>query len=258
MPERLHSRAGQGLSAGQRAVARRGGGRTDAGGDAADRADGPRDAGRGPHGGHLRPIAAAGGQRLELRLDVRDARRVPRPPRRRTDAATPSPPSSATACQRGSARGAGLGLRRPAGRRAGQRRRLQADGRGPRQPGPGRAANGRRRRGRRRATTRPAWKASSPACGPTRPGSISTSTGSRPSRWACRVGDVFDALQVYMGSLYVNNFNEFGRSWQVNVQADAQFPPHARRSRATEGPQQPRARWFRWARWSTPATSAGR
>ena len=38
-----------------------------------------------------------------------------------------------------------------------------------------------------------------------------------------RVGDVFDTLQVYLGSLYVNNFNEFGRSWQVNVQADAQF-----------------------------------
>ena len=35
--------------------------------------------------------------------------------------------------------------------------------------------------------------------------------------------DVFNALQVYMGSLYVNNFNEFGRSWQVNVQADAGF-----------------------------------
>lgn len=35
--------------------------------------------------------------------------------------------------------------------------------------------------------------------------------------------DVFDTLQVYMGSLYVNNFNEFGRSWQVNVQADSRF-----------------------------------
>ncbi len=37
------------------------------------------------------------------------------------------------------------------------------------------------------------------------------------------VSDVFDMLQVYMGSLYVNNFNEFGRSWQVNIQADAAF-----------------------------------
>ena len=37
------------------------------------------------------------------------------------------------------------------------------------------------------------------------------------------IGDVFNSLQVYMGSLYVNNFNEFGRSWQVNLQADGQF-----------------------------------
>ena len=37
------------------------------------------------------------------------------------------------------------------------------------------------------------------------------------------VGDVFDMLQIYMGSLYVNNFNQFGRSWQVNVQADPEF-----------------------------------
>src|SRR5205823_6638360 len=35
--------------------------------------------------------------------------------------------------------------------------------------------------------------------------------------------DVFDALQVYLGSLYVNDFNRFGRSWQVVVQADGPF-----------------------------------
>jgi multidrug efflux pump len=37
------------------------------------------------------------------------------------------------------------------------------------------------------------------------------------------VTDVFDALQVYLGSYYVNDFNRFGRTWQVNVQADAPF-----------------------------------
>ena len=37
------------------------------------------------------------------------------------------------------------------------------------------------------------------------------------------VSDVFNTLQVYLGSYYVNNFNEFGRTWQVNVQADQQF-----------------------------------
>jgi multidrug efflux pump subunit AcrB len=37
------------------------------------------------------------------------------------------------------------------------------------------------------------------------------------------VSDVFDLLQVYFGSLYVNDFNRFGRTWQVNVQADASY-----------------------------------
>jgi multidrug efflux pump subunit AcrB len=34
---------------------------------------------------------------------------------------------------------------------------------------------------------------------------------------------VFDALQIYMGSYYVNDINKFGRTWQVNVQADPAF-----------------------------------
>jgi multidrug efflux pump len=37
------------------------------------------------------------------------------------------------------------------------------------------------------------------------------------------LSDVFDALQGYLGSYYVNDFNRFGRTWQVNVQADAPF-----------------------------------
>ena len=37
------------------------------------------------------------------------------------------------------------------------------------------------------------------------------------------MSDVFSTLQVYLGSYYVNNFNEFGRTWQVNVQADPRF-----------------------------------
>ncbi len=35
--------------------------------------------------------------------------------------------------------------------------------------------------------------------------------------------NVFNALQVYLGSYYVNQFNEFGRVWQVNLQADNRF-----------------------------------
>jgi multidrug efflux pump len=37
------------------------------------------------------------------------------------------------------------------------------------------------------------------------------------------VSDVFSTLQVYLGSFYVNNYNNFGRTWQVVVQADHQF-----------------------------------
>jgi multidrug efflux pump len=35
--------------------------------------------------------------------------------------------------------------------------------------------------------------------------------------------DVFDTLQIYLGSLYVNDFNLFGRTYQVVAQADSQF-----------------------------------
>jgi multidrug efflux pump subunit AcrB len=42
-----------------------------------------------------------------------------------------------------------------------------------------------------------------------------------------QVTDVFNTLQVYVGSYYVNNFNQFGRTWQVNVQADANFRDQA-------------------------------
>ncbi len=38
-----------------------------------------------------------------------------------------------------------------------------------------------------------------------------------------QVSDVFNTLQYYLGSFYVNNFNEFGRTWQVNIQADQRF-----------------------------------
>ena len=37
------------------------------------------------------------------------------------------------------------------------------------------------------------------------------------------ISDIFDTLQVYLGSLYVNDFNRFGRTYQVNVQAEQQF-----------------------------------
>ncbi|MGH8081676.1 MAG: efflux RND transporter permease subunit, partial [Lysobacter sp.] len=35
--------------------------------------------------------------------------------------------------------------------------------------------------------------------------------------------ELFDTLQTYLGSAYVNDFNQFGRTWQVIAQADGQF-----------------------------------
>jgi len=38
-----------------------------------------------------------------------------------------------------------------------------------------------------------------------------------------KVGDVNDTLVIFQGSLYVNDFNRLGRTWQVIVQSDEQF-----------------------------------
>ena len=37
------------------------------------------------------------------------------------------------------------------------------------------------------------------------------------------VSDIFDALQTTMGSLYINDFNKFGRTYRVQMQADAPY-----------------------------------
>ena len=41
------------------------------------------------------------------------------------------------------------------------------------------------------------------------------------------ITDIFDTLQIYLGSLYVNDFNQFGRTYSVRVQADAPYRAHA-------------------------------
>jgi multidrug efflux pump len=37
------------------------------------------------------------------------------------------------------------------------------------------------------------------------------------------ITEIFETLQVYLGSLYVNDFNKFGRTYSVRVQADAAY-----------------------------------
>src|SRR5579883_2300072 len=43
--------------------------------------------------------------------------------------------------------------------------------------------------------------------------------------------DVFATLQIYLGSLYVNDFNKFSRTWQVNVQATGEYRDDPRKIR---------------------------
>ncbi len=45
----------------------------------------------------------------------------------------------------------------------------------------------------------------------------------RAKQLGVAVTDVFDTMQIYLGSLYVNDFNKFGRTYRVQVQADAPF-----------------------------------
>ncbi|MGQ3281336.1 MAG: efflux RND transporter permease subunit, partial [Shinella sp.] len=46
---------------------------------------------------------------------------------------------------------------------------------------------------------------------------------SKAQQLGVRVTDVFETLQIYLGSLYVNDFNAFGRTYSVRVQADSAF-----------------------------------
>ena len=50
-------------------------------------------------------------------------------------------------------------------------------------------------------------------------------------------GDVFNTLQIYLGSFYVNDFNQFGRTWQVVVQAEGPVPQRPREGQAAQGAQ---------------------
>ena len=65
------------------------------------------------------------------------------------------------------------------------------------------------------------------------------------------------ALQATLGGYYVNDFNLFGRTWQVNVQAEQRTS--AARSTTSSGSTcaTPTARWCRCARWPRCACVLG-
>src|SRR5207237_8406909 len=45
----------------------------------------------------------------------------------------------------------------------------------------------------------------------------------KAARLSVAMEDVNQTMQIYLGSLYVKTFNDFGRHWQVTVQADKRF-----------------------------------
>ena len=53
------------------------------------------------------------------------------------------------------------------------------------------------------------------------------------------IDDLNQTLQIYLGSLYVNNFNDFGRYWQTNIQADGQFRDRVEDINLLKGAQSP-------------------
>ena len=117
-------------------------------------------------------------------------------------------------------------------------RRLRIPARGPGGPGPG-ASWAASCRGWSPPPTRTRGSAacSRPSPRPTRR-SISTSTATRRRRSGSTINDVFSALQSTLGGLYVNDFNLFGRTWQVNIQGEAAGPRRHRRHLADPGAQQ--------------------
>ena len=49
----------------------------------------------------------------------------------------------------------------------------------------------------------------------------------KTKRLGVDLNDVFSTLQIYLGSFYVNDFNQFGKTYRVVVQADAPFRTNA-------------------------------
>lgn len=45
----------------------------------------------------------------------------------------------------------------------------------------------------------------------------------RAKQLGLNIDDIFSTMQIYLGSLYINDFNQFGRTYRVIAQADKQF-----------------------------------
>ena len=90
-------------------------------------------------------------------------------------------------------------------------------------PNPQQLVPGRRRRSPRRCASIRSSRASTRSSARRCRSCASRWTASRRMALGVPVPDVFDALQSTMGALYVNDFNMFGRTYRVQMQADAPY-----------------------------------
>ena len=81
-----------------------------------------------------------------------------------------------------------------------------------------------------RPASRHCSRPSAPACRRSSP----TSTATKAKTLGVPLTDVFTTLQAYLGSAYVNDFNKFGRTYQVRVQAEPAFRTDAEDIRRLE------------------------
>ena len=72
------------------------------------------------------------------------------------------------------------------------------------------------------------------------------------------IDDVRTTLESTLGPYYINDFNRFGRTWQVNVQAQDVFRQTVDDIKQLEGPQQPGRHGAAGGLRQRCATSAGR
>ena len=76
-------------------------------------------------------------------------------------------------------------------------------------------------------------------------------------RWACRSSRSRSALQIFLGSQYVNDFEFNNRAYRVYVQADQEFRSNPQAPAASSTPGRARARWCRSSRsWTMKETTA--
>ena len=225
-------------------------------GDEPGREGRAQDARREAHRGHRGAVDPAQRERPELRRDVRDARRLPPPDQGASSEPRPSPTGSRSNCSTRSSRGSSTSS-------------------GPRRSRAWAPRAGSRSSSRIAAT--PGWRPSRRS--PSRPWAEGNNTDGlqglftsfrantpwlflnidrdKVSAMGVSMEEVFNTLQVYLGSLYVNDFNRFGRTWQVNVQGDADFRKRIEDLSAPQDPQPDRAGWPPSARWPSIEDRSG-